>query len=121
MLGAHAMVLHLDVHAASLAALHQALAVDCSVFITAYNPHSQAVDAPANIQHQSELSDVLKARGLVVFQRIGEHPGGKWAGEPSFLVPGIALDEARALGRHFLQNAVVWSGADATPRLILLR
>ena len=120
-LGAHAMVLRPDVHSTRLAALHQALAVDCSAFITAYNPYSLAAAAEANIRRQSELGYELASRGLVVFDGIGEHPCGQWAGEPSFLVARIALDEACALGRQFLQNAIIWSGADATPRLILLR
>ena len=115
------MVLRPDVHADRLAVLHQALAVDCSAFVTACNPYSQAVDAEANVRHQSELAGVLASRGLVVFNGIGKHPSGQWAGEPSFLVPGISLDEACAVGRQFHQNAIIWSGADATPRLILLR
>jgi hypothetical protein len=28
---------------------------------------------------------------------------------------------AQALGREFRQNAIVWAGPDAIPRLILLR
>ena len=31
------------------------------------------------------------------------------------------LDDARSIGRHFNQDAIVWVGADATPQLILLR
>lgn len=120
-LGAHAMVLRPDVHADRLVALHQALMVDCSAFITAYNPYSQAADAQANMRRQSELAVVLASRGLVVFEGIGKHPSGQWAGEPIFLVPGISLDEACAVGRQFQQNAIIWSGSDGTPRLILLR
>lgn len=120
-LGAFAMVLRPDVFSLDLADLHQALAVDCSVFITAYNPYSQAVDASANIRRQSELAGVLASRGFVVLDGIGTHPGGKWTAEPNFLVPGIALEEASAMGRQFQQNAIIWCGADAIPRLILLR
>ncbi len=34
---------------------------------------------------------------------------------------GLPLEEARALGNEFEQNAIVWSGPDAVPKLILLR
>ncbi len=120
-LGAHSMVLRPDVFSNDLAALHQTLAVDCSGFITACNPYSQVVDARANTQRQSELAGVLASCGLVVFEGMGKHPNAQWTAEPSFLVAGIALDEACAMGRQFEQNAIIWSGADATPHLILLR
>ena len=120
-LGAHAMVLRLDVHSDRLVSLHQAFLVECSVFITAYNPYSQRADLEVNIRRQSELAELLESRGLVVFQGIGRHPGGRWAGEPGFLVPGMPLDEACDIGRQFRQNAIICCGVDATPRLILLR
>jgi hypothetical protein len=53
--------------------------------------------------------------------RIGQHPSNAWAGEESFLCFGISLEAAKALGRRFEQNAIVWSAADAIPQLILLR
>jgi hypothetical protein len=37
------------------------------------------------------------------------------------LVFGLTLEAAKAMGRTLEQNAIVWSAADAIPRLILLR
>jgi len=36
-------------------------------------------------------------------------------------VPGLSLEASKSLGARFEQNAIVWSGADAVPQLILLR
>ncbi|SHL69343.1 Protein of unknown function [Nitrosospira sp. Nsp11] len=66
-----------------------------------------------------------KLRSLVGPSRIiegeGFDPCGKWPAEKSFLALGLDLKESSALGKEFGQNAIVWAGADAIPRLILLR
>lgn len=120
-LGDSSMVLHPDVFSPELAMLHQAVAVDCSAFITAYNACSQPTEAAVNRQQQARLAGVLAARGLSTIDAMGVHPAGRWPGEPSLLVPGMSLEDARQVGTQFDQNAVVWSGAGAIPRLILLR
>jgi len=120
-LGAYAMVLRPDVHADRLAVLHQTLAVDCSAFITACNPLSQPCEPSVNAARQAALAQRLALRGHVTIKGIGLHPAGRWDGEPSFLVPGLSLEDASNIGRQFDQNAILWSGADATPRLVLLR
>lgn len=51
----------------------------------------------------------------------GRDPSEAWAGEKSFLALGLDLETSQVLGRKFGQNAIVWAGADAIPRLILLR
>jgi hypothetical protein len=35
-------------------------------------------------------------------------------------VLGLALEAAKSLGRRHEQNAVVWSGPDAVPQLVML-
>jgi hypothetical protein len=57
----------------------------------------------------------------VAIPGIGVHPTGEWRGEPSYLVPGLSREAAEELGRQFEQNALIWSGADAVPELLLLR
>lgn len=120
-LGVYAMVLRPNVFSPELAMLHQVAAVDCSAFITAYNARSQPTGESINRQQQARLAEVLSARGLSTIDAMGVHPAGSWPGEPSLLVPGMSLEEARRVGVQFDQNAIVWSGADARPRLILLR
>ena len=115
------LILKIDQPSAPLAALHERLHVASSAFITAANPFSQPCDPLRNDARQHALADELARLGLAVIAGIGQHPDNGWPGEPSFLVPGISLDTASALGTKHGQNAIVWSGADAVPRLILLR
>jgi Protein of unknown function (DUF3293) len=104
-----------------LADLHQAFLVDCSAFITAANPFSVIADEATNARRQAALAEELGRRGLRFIEGMGEHPSGKWPGEPSFLIFGLSLDAARQLGTQHGQNAIVWCGDNAMPQLILLR
>jgi hypothetical protein len=47
-------------------------------------------------------------------------PTGKWPDEHGFLVMGWSLRSVKALGHTFGQNAVLWVGKDAVPKLVLL-
>ncbi|QEZ45433.1 DUF3293 domain-containing protein [Cupriavidus oxalaticus] len=120
-LGDAPMILRVDQASVPLATLHQALGVTCSAFITAANPFSQRCDDNANAARQQALAQDVAEMGLRSMAAAGEHPANGWPAEPSFLVPGLSLADARRLGERFGQNAVVWSGADAVPRLVLLR
>lgn len=105
----------------TLAALHDARHVACSAFITACNPYSRNLDPQDNAARQEALARELDALGLAYLKGVGKHPSNGWPGEASFLVLGLTLDAAKALGEQHGQNAVVWCGADAVPQLILLR
>lgn len=105
----------------ALLELHQRARVDCSAFITACNPHSQLLDEAANRSRQADLARELSDRGFAFLPGIGRHPSNGWPGEDSFLVPGMTLEDAKGIGSLFGQNAIIWCGADATARLILLR
>ncbi|WP_432259056.1 DUF3293 domain-containing protein [Cupriavidus sp. TMH.W2] len=120
-LGEVPMTLRIDAPSTRLAALHSALGVACSAFITAANPFSQRCDDSANATRQQALAQDLARLGLGTIGGAGEHPSNGWPAEPSYLVPGLSLEDARALGEKYGQNAVVWCGADAVPRLVLLR
>jgi hypothetical protein len=104
-----------------LAKLHRAFGVDCSAFVTAANPFSALTSATANAVRQAELAEQLGRMGLRFIEGIGEHPSWTWPGEPSFLVLGITLSDAKQIGTQHRQNAIVWSGSDTVPQLILLR
>lgn len=114
------LVLHIGVASKELSVLYFQFNTDSAAFITAGNPYSQPLAAAANAMRQAELAAELKQRGLSFFEGEGRHPSGDWA-EPSYLVLGLSLDEAKAMGRRCEQNAVVWCGADAVPELVLLR
>lgn len=104
-----------------LAALHQGHQADCSAFITACNPFSQAFDEAANAERQAALARELTQRSLTFIDGVGQHPSNQWPSEASFLVLGLTLEAARTLGIRLEQNAIIWSGIDAVPQLILLR
>ena len=104
-----------------LASLHKKFAVDCSAFITAFNPWSQSQTDTENTLRQENLLKVLRARSLRWLGGIGQHPSNQWPGEPSALILGLSLAAAKVLAEDFEQNAFVWSAADATPQLVLLR
>ncbi|MFM0217795.1 DUF3293 domain-containing protein [Paraburkholderia caledonica] len=105
----------------TLATLHQTHGSACSAFITACNPFSQNTSDEFNAVRQQALADELKQRGLTSIDGIGQHPSNDWPSEASFLVLGLSLEAAKALGTRYGQNAIVWSDAGATPQLVLLR
>jgi hypothetical protein len=104
-----------------LAKLHRAFGVDCSAFVTAANPFSTWTGATDNAVRQAALADQLGNMGLRFIDGIGEHPSRTWPGEPSLLVLGLSLSNAKQLGMQHRQNAIVWCDSDTVPKLILLR
>lgn len=118
--GESPFVLRIGVASKELSALYRQFKTDCCAYITACNPCSRPLDAATNAARQAELAQQLTQRNLQFFEGEGRHPSGDWA-EPSYLVLGMSLEDAKALGNRFEQNAVVWCGADAVPQLVLLR
>jgi hypothetical protein len=95
--------------------------VECSAFITAWNPFSQMLSDDGNLARQQALAKDLSQRALVYVEGFGQHKSNQWPGEESFLVFGLTLEAAKKLGAKYEQNAIVWSGKNAVPELILLR
>ncbi len=120
-LGEAPFVLQIGAPSAALAALHTAKRVDCSAFITACNPYSQALGDADNAQRQADLAQELKTRGLAYLEGVGQHPSNQWKGESSFLVLGLSREAAKVLGARFEQNAVVLFGGDGVGELVVLR
>ncbi|MFN8864290.1 MAG: DUF3293 domain-containing protein [Flavobacteriales bacterium] len=100
---------------------HHRHRADCSAFITACNPYSAELTPAENERRQRHLAEELRSRSLSFADGVGQHPSNGWAGEPSFLVFGLTLEAAKTLCTRLEQNGFVWSGADAVPRLILLK
>ena len=69
---------------------------------------------------QERLRATLAAHGFSLLEGLGVDPTGQWAGEESLLVLGIDRATASEIGRAFRQHGIVWSGADAVPRLVML-
>lgn len=119
--GSAAVILHIDQYSESLSQLLAASGQQCAVFITACNPHSQPQSLAANQEAHAYLRDELKYLTDQIIEGTSSDPTGTWPPEQSLLALGVDLDKSKALGRQLGQNAVVWAGADAIPRLILLR
>lgn len=113
--------LRIDQPCAELDALHRRLGVASSAFLTACNPRSTPLPADENAARQAELRAELVRRGLPFLDGQGQDLSNRWPPEASFLVLGLDCAAACELGRRWEQNAFVWSGRDAVPRLILLR
>ncbi|WP_342357058.1 DUF3293 domain-containing protein [Paraburkholderia sacchari] len=101
--------------------LHKATNIACSAFITACNPFRHAGDVASNANRQQALARELSHCSLVFICGIGQHPSNRWPGEASYRILGLSLEAAKALVAKYEQTAIVWSGADAKPQLILLR
>ena len=114
------LTLRVDEASPTLLDLHQAYGVCASAYLTACNPGSRLLPDPENADRQARLRTALAARGHTFFDGIGRHPEGGWPGEASFLILGLELAEAIALGREWDQHAILWAGADAIPRLVFL-
>ncbi len=119
--GDQPFTLRIGQNCAELAVSHKRHRVDCSAYITACNPYSQPLDDAANAKRYADLGHELRQRSLIAFEGVGQHPSNQWPGEASYLILGLTLEAAKVLGNRLEQNAIVWSGADAFPQLILLR
>ncbi len=117
-------ILRIDQHSQPLSRLFVALGHRCAAFITACNPFSLPQSPELNHAACARLRHALihyTSRPEEIVEGEGRDPSGAWPGEKSFLVLGLDLETSKVLGGKFEQNAIVWAGADAIPRLVLLR
>jgi hypothetical protein len=119
--GDSSFVIHVGQASEELVSEHKSHRVECSAFITAWNPFSQILSQELNLERQEALVEELGRRSLSYVEGLGQHKSNQWPGEDSFLVFGLTLEAAKTIGRKLEQNAIVWSGKDAVPQLILLR
>lgn len=87
-------------------------------FITAYNPMSRETSVDENLQNQKNLKSALLGLRYVVYDGVGRGSDPALAPEPSFLVLGISFDMARALGREFRQQAIIYGRMGEPAKLI---
>jgi hypothetical protein len=121
--GSGEIVLRIDEYSAPLSRLFTASDHRCAAFITACNPLSVRQSHADNLAACARLRDRLErlAQAGPILAGKGCDPSGAWPVEESYCVLGLDLETSQALGREFGQNAIVWTGPDAIPRLILLR
>jgi hypothetical protein len=119
--GEHAITLKIDTRSEALLRLYETSGQACGVFITAFNPYGRVQSDAANAAANVQLGETLRSTLSHVIEGAGADPAGAWPEEKSFLALGIDEDTAVLLGRRFHQDAIVWMGQDAVPRLVVLR
>jgi hypothetical protein len=113
------LLLQVDVAHAGLAALLRRHGAGCAAVVTAFNPQAIRQDDARNLAAQTSLHGDLTAAGVTFLAGRNEDPSGQWPSEPSCLMIGMPLAEARALAARYGQLAFLWTDAtSAAPRLI---
>jgi hypothetical protein len=87
-------------------------------YVTAYNPGSMRLSDEDNAARHHELEEVVAALGLTSYPGEGLADDRQWPPERSFLILGIALDNARILGRQYGQLAVVCGELGSEAKLV---
>ena len=116
-----AFTMRIDQRCEALAQLHRKSGVACSAYLTAWNPYSAETPIELNHAQQKKLYDEMDAAGHQSMRGFGFDPENTSLGEQHLLVLGISRIDAIECGRRYQQNAIVWSGENAVPELILLR
>ena len=116
-----AFCLCVEQYSATLAQLLHQSKRACAAFISAHNPFSKPSTARANGAAHERLRQELVRQSARLIEGAGRDAAGRWPAEKSFLAIGLGLEASREVGKRFGQNAIVWAGSDAVPRLILLR
>lgn len=119
--GLDAITLRIDVRSDALARLYASSGYTSGVFVTACNPFGQVQSRDANEAAHERLGVELAKLARKVIEGAGADPAGDWPEEKSFFGLGVDLECAKTLGVRYQQDAIVWVGEDAVPRLILLR
>ncbi len=119
--GERPLVLRIGRASHDLAAVCRDREVSSAAVITAWNPRGLIVSPGDNHAAQAALIARLDALGLAHEPGQGADPDGVWAPEDSRLVFGVDRQAAAGLAADFDQNAIVWMGADAVPKLLMLR
>jgi hypothetical protein len=109
--------LHVDQRSQALAKLFRDTGQTHAFFMTADNPFSVPSSDRANRFKRALLRFLLPDSRL---SATAHDPTGRWPDEHGFLVMGWSLRSVKALGHTFNQNAVLWIGKDAVPKLVLL-
>lgn len=119
--GTDLITLHINTRSEALLQLYTSSGYTCGAFITAYNPCGQTQSDETNKAAHARLREKLNTLSPRVIEGAGADPSRNWPEEKSFFALGIDLETAKSLGICYQQNAIVWAGADAVPKLILLR
>ena len=105
---------------AELDALMEAAGATTAAFVTAANPRGKRRREDENAIAFDSLNAFLNEARHRRRAGEGRDPQGRWPAEPSLLVLGIPRAKAKALGRRFGQNAIVFIEKGGAPELVVL-
>ena len=88
-------------------------------YITAWNPYSELTDDRTNEEKNNQLRNDLPEYTLLAGEGVGSDQS--WQPEKSFLILGIALDDAILIGKKYRQNAIVVGKIYEEPQLIWIK
>ena len=114
-------ILKIDISSKELRKLLIELNVKFAAFITAFNPYSQELPLKENRLRNKKLEGKIKSLDLYYIKGDGRCGDSGEVGEESFLVFGLSKKQAINLGMESQQNAIVVSGKNAIPSLLLLK
>lgn len=89
-------------------------------YVTPANPRGELWSREENLAVLESFHHSLRDTKYTCYAGEGRDPNGEWVAEPSLLVVGIELDEAKEMGRRLEQNAIVFVEKGQAPALILL-
>jgi len=113
------LVLHVGEPSAALDELLESHGERTAAFVTAANPGSKPRPKAENQAANQKLLESQRLLARTCLEGEGRAPDQSWA-ERSFLVLGIPLAEAEALGRSYGQNAIVFCEKGRPPVLVLI-
>ena len=113
--------LRIDKACGALIHLFKKFSCESGFLITAYNPYGALQSEEENESAHIRLGIDLQKNYSIVLDALGSDPIGDWPSEKSYFVLGGSLADAQLIGNRYSQDAFVWVGEDAIPRLILLR
>jgi hypothetical protein len=117
----HNFTLRVNEYSPELDALQKDQAIKSSAYITAFNPESTPLTKEQNKARNIMLEKELQQNNYNYLEGYGEDAEGSWSSEESFLVLSINKSDAVVLGDKYGQFAIVFSEADAIPKLLFIR
>jgi len=90
-------------------------------FVTAHNPHSEKLNKKDNLNRHQKLISYCETQNYKYYSGQGIDKSGEWESENSLLIIGIDVEQAKSLGQHFQQNAIVCGSVDEPAFLVSCR
>lgn len=109
---------HLGEASARLDRLLAELGASSGIFITAWNPFSQAQSAEQNAAANARMAALFERRGIRALPHVGRSRASDWV-EEGFFALDLDPTDALAIARQFRQHAVVHAPAGAPAKLLL--